>query len=201
MDSLQHRELETVQYFYHMTTTESIRNILDDGTMIPRKTETPFWTRLARDKNSPMGVWFSASLYHSELPVVSQYGENRLKIPCQFIVQNMVCPRLFLETFYWYSSSPKNQLVRLILVDANKYEKETEWCNARCLRRLNMADNDILVLDREKRRYMSIKNDGVTYPYVWVEVLVVGPVEMVSVDVIDESLPSKEDAIPGTVPP
>ena len=80
MDSLQHRELETVQYFYHMTTTVSIRKILDDGTMIPRKTETPFWTRLARDKNSPMGVWFIASLYHSELPVVSQYGENRLKI-------------------------------------------------------------------------------------------------------------------------
>ena len=113
----------------------------------------------------------------------------------------MVCPRLFLETFYWYSSSPKNQLVRLILVDANKYEKETEWCNARCLRRLNMSDNAILVLDREKLRYMSIKTDGVTYPYVWVEVLVVGPVQMVSVDVIHESLPSKEDAIPGTVPP
>ena len=201
MDSLQHRELETIQYFYHMTTTQSVRNILDDGMIIPRKTEAPFWTRLARDKNSPIGVWFGSSLYHSELPVVSQYGENRLKIPCQFIVQNMVWPRLFLESFYWYSSSPKNQIVRLILVDAYKYEKETEWCNARCLRRLNMTNNEILVLDREKRRYKAIKNDGVTCPYMWVEIMVVGSVEVVAVDVIDESSRIKEDAIPGTVPP
>ena len=201
MDSLQHRELENIQYFYHLTTTQSVRNILDGGIMVPRKTETPFWTRLARDKNSPIGVWFCASLYHSELPVVSQYGENRLKIPCQFIVQNMVWPRLFLESFYWFSSSPKTQIVRLILVDAYKYEKETEWCDARCLRRLNMADNEILVLDREKRRYKTIKNDGVIYPNVSVEIMVVGSVDMVAVDVIDESFTSKEEAIPGTVPP
>ena len=201
MDSLQHRALETIRYFYHMTTTHCIRKILDDGVMTPRETDTPFWTRLARDNNSPIGVWFSASLYHSELPAVSQYGENRLKIPCQFIVQTMVCPRLFLESFYWHSSSPKNQIVRLILVDASKYEKETEWCNARCLRRLNMVDNEILILDRDRRKYMSVKNDGVTYPYIWVELLVVGSVEMVSIDTIDESTPSKEDAIPGKVPP
>lgn len=201
MDSLEHRELEPIQYFYHMTTTQSIRKILDEGAMMPRKTDKPFWTRLARDKNSPMGVWFSASLYHSELPSVSQYGENRLKIPCQFIVQNMVCPRLYLETFYWYSTLPKNQVVRLILVDAYEYEKENEWCKTRCLRRLNMADNKVLALDRDNRKYMSLKNDGITYPYMWVELLVVGRVEVVSIDVIDESTPSKQDAIPGKVPP
>lgn len=201
MDSLEHRELEPIQYFYHMTTSENIHKIFEDGFIIPRKTESPYWTKLARDENAPIGVWFSASLYHGEHPTASPYGENRIKIPCNFVVQNMFMPRLYLETFYYYESSPKNQIARLILVDAEKNRKESDWCERNCLQKLNAADNKILVLDHRAKTYKSIKNDGVLFPYIWVEVLVVGHVQTVAIDTIEETTPSKQEPIPGKVPP
>ncbi|KAH3883305.1 uncharacterized protein LOC127834402 [Dreissena polymorpha] len=200
MDSLRERRLETIKYFTHMTTTENIRKIFKDGTMFPRNTETPHWSVLSRDKDAPMGVWFSASLYHGELPETSAFGDNRIKIPCQFIVQNMFQPRLFLEAFYYYESNPKNQIVRLILVDAEVHRREAEWCEKKCLRRLNMVDNKILVLNRNKKVYQCVKNDGELFPYIWVEVLVVGQVDMVAIDTIDETTPSKLEPTPGKVP-
>lgn len=201
MDSLEHRELEPIQYLYHMTTTENIRKIFNDGIMIPRKTETPHWTKLSRDENSPIGVWFSASLYHGEHPFTSPYGENRIKMPCHFVVASMFKPRLFLETFYYFESSPKNQIVRLILVDAEKNRKECEWCEKNCLQRINMVDNKILVLDRNSKTYKSIKNDGIAFPYIWVEVMVAGYIETVAIDTIEETTPSRQEAVPGKVPP
>lgn len=201
MDSLDHRHLEPIQYFYHMTSTPNIRKIFQDGVMIPRKTESPYWTKLARDQNSPIGVWFSASLYQSEHPVTSSYGENRIKIPCQFIVQNMFKPRLFLESFYYFESTPKNQIVRFVLVDAEVNRKDHDWCDKNCLQRINMVDNKLLILDRESKTYKSVKNDGIMFPYIWMEVLVVGHVETVAIDTIDETSPSRQEAIPGKVPP
>lgn len=201
MDSLEHRQLENIRYFYHMTTTENIRKIFDDGVMISRRTDSPYWSKLARDKNSPIGVWFSASLYHSEHPLTSTYGENRIKMPCQFILQNMSKPRLFLESFYYFESTPKNQIARLIIVDADKNPKEHEWCDKNSLQRVNMLNNKMLVLDRTTKTFKSIMNDGIMFPYIWIEVLVVGDVEMVAIDTIDEAPQSKLEAVPGKVPP
>ncbi|WAR01227.1 hypothetical protein MAR_007785 [Mya arenaria] len=201
MDSLEHRHLEPIKYFYHMTTTENVRRVFDEGVMIPRKTETPYWTVLSRDKDSPIGVWFSSSLYHSALPESSVYGDNRIKIPCQFIISSMLRPRMYLESFYYFESKPKNQIVRIILVDAEKNRKEADWCQKNCLRRVNMADNKILVLDQERKQYKCSNNDGKMFPYIWVEVFVIGHVEMVAIDTVDETRPSRDEAVPGKVPP
>lgn len=199
MASIQHRKMENIQYLYHTTNNGSVRNIFADGMMLPRKTETPYWTKLARDANSPMGVWFCASLLESELPVTSTYGENRIKIPCQHVISNMHKPRLFLESFYYFESKPKNQIARLILVDAEKQPKEHDWCAKECLRRLNMADNKILVLNNDKHMYKCIANTD-EVPHIWVEVLVVGHVTTVAIDTVEEIPPSKQDATPGKVP-
>ena len=64
-----------------------------------------------------------------------------------------------------------------------------------------MLKNEILVLDRDRKRFRCMKNDGIIYPHVWVEVLVVGDVEMVAIDTIEETERSRKEAIPGTVPP
>ena len=201
MTSLQIRELETIHYFCHMTTTQNMHNVLESGTIKPHQTDSPYWTALARDKNSPIGVWFSASLYHGELPMASQYGENRLMIPCQHILSNMISPLLYLETFYYFESNMRNQIIRLILVDGEKYPREREWCEKRCLKRLNMSNNKFLILDRDRRKYKCVKNDGKLFPYIWIEVLVVGNVQTFAIDTVQETSPLKSEAIPGKVPP
>ncbi|KAL4224402.1 hypothetical protein ACF0H5_017854 [Mactra antiquata] len=200
MTSIEHRKLETIHYFYHVTGSGTIHKILTDGMLLKRKTDSPFWTKLAKDEDSPEGVWFCASLYDSELPVHSTYGESRLKIPCQHVISNMLKPRLYLESFYYFESNPRNQVVRLVLVDADKQRKENEWCEKNCLRRLNMKDNKVLVFNEDKNDYKTLANNS-ALPNYWVEILVVGNVATVAIDTIIETPPSKLDPIPGKVPP
>jgi len=201
MDSLQHRTLETISCFYHVTTIHGIHKVLDDGCVRADRTETPYWTQLARDSDSPLGVWFCVSKMCGELPDASLYGEGRLKIPCSFIYSGMLQPRLYLETFFFYEFLPKTQIVRLVLVDAEKYKKEDKWCQRRCLRRLNPHDNKLLVLNRDTNSYRCLENDGRAFPNISVEVLVVGDVATVSMDTVTETAPSKHEAVPGKIPP
>jgi hypothetical protein len=112
----------------------------------------------------------------------------------------MFKPRLFLESFYYFESNPKNQIVRFILVDAEVNRKEHDWCDRNCLKRVNMLNNKMLILDRDTKTYKSVKNNGM-FPYLWMEVLVVGNVEMVAIDTIEETAISRQEAIPGKIPP
>ncbi|XP_061166757.1 phytanoyl-CoA hydroxylase-interacting protein-like [Saccostrea echinata] len=177
-------EMDTVSHFFHCTSKSCKNEILHSRMLRGEITESPELAPLAANTNLK-GVWFVLALEERELPKISPYGTQRIRIPASVMMNYMVNTSLdddddnndpsrtksdnednlflFFESSYTYNG--KTQYVRLLLVRST--DPNLHWCKQN-LHEVNLYDNPFFQWSDDK--LLSSKNHGTN---LWVEILVV----------------------------
>lgn len=94
----------------------------------------------------PDGVWFCATLCNGDLPTISPYGDMRVRIPIDNVIEQLGGIQnvsLYLgETKSISSLNGTNTYVRLMLVKQGDNSKILKF-----MQKVNIADNPWLILD------------------------------------------------------
>lgn len=163
---------EMVVYLYHCTTQANKVNIQDEGFLTAKTATAP---GIILGTGPVKGVWFSSTLFRGELPTMSPYGTERIKIQIAELCNNLENWLLFYECAYRYEGR-SIQYIRLVLADRSKdtNEDSIQWCEDN-LAQLNITDNPFFFSEnRRTARCLANKPK----PYTYIEVLIVGDIEV-----------------------
>ena len=160
---------EEVEFFFHVTESRNSRG----------------WSKLeARSETSDIkGVWFCVTLYNGQLPTQSPYGRYRVCIPIRRILAQYDKWSLFVESIHYYPYHTKNRYVRFVLVKDLKEQPDDVQKSCAKLPQVGLTDNPIFGYNPTNETGYCLKNVHPNYPHYWVEVLIVGEVD---IDVRDE---------------
>lgn len=138
--------MEEIYYLTHVTSEVKKEKIQHDD-ILQAYVETnpkslPIEDLPLRQPGAPAGVWFGASLYEGRLPDRSPYGNCRVKVPLDEIMNQLDAqpdqnpPLLFKEgEFYWKDV----RYIRLIMCSSRHW-----WMNHVDLQQLDRDNNEYL---------------------------------------------------------
>ena len=177
---------DTIEVFFHVTTQNRKVEIEKDKLLKRNRAILPECVTQGSSRGSPLyntesqleGVFFCCSLFQHRLPDRSPYGTDRVKIPVEYLVQDDT--HLFYNS--WHSiTTGRNKVhyIILVLVDKLEYPKEFKYCSEK-LKELNIKRNHILKLNKKKRQYKCYHSESFREFNPYIEILVVGDVELTS---------------------
>ena len=169
-DFVEDREMETVEYFQHVTSKGDKDTIVREG-KLRAYSDRSKGSPLSKNKDVK-GVFFCTTLYKGDLPDQSPYGEYRVAVPIQHIVRNVKDWALFFERAHHYG---KVQYVRMVLVKKSK--SKYDWCKHN-LQPVDIGGNGVLEWDGDVECVKASKKSDDKYRYtnIYTEVFVVGDV-------------------------
>lgn len=85
--------MEKVGYFYHATSEQNRVSICTTNTLTPQVHNPPQGWMLLVDRSIkhlvPDGVFFCATLYNGDLPTISPYGSERVRVPISEVIRQL----------------------------------------------------------------------------------------------------------------
>lgn len=163
---------EMVEYLYHCTTQANKVKIQDEGFLTAKTATAP---GIILGTGPVKGVWFSSTLFRGGLPTTSPYGTERIKIPIAELCKHLENWLLFYECAYRYEGRTI-QYIRLVLADQSKdtNEDSIQWCRDN-LEQLEIENNPFFFFEN-RRTARCLANKPA--PYTFIEVLIVGDIEV-----------------------
>ena len=164
-----------ITVFYHVTTVAGKKEIVQDKKLkaavahpLPGKPESPI------DKMKIKGVYFTLNLDKDSntLPTTSPYGTERVRIP----ISKFSRYELFFNSYHHTFKFKYGTLIYYVILVMVKPSHSDYDKIAKVLKKLDMTNNDILLLNSPYRYYDYYKKEGRKSFNVYFEVFVVGDV-------------------------
>ncbi|XP_033730065.1 uncharacterized protein LOC117319342 [Pecten maximus] len=117
--------MEKVKLFYHATTSAMKPKILSAKALTPqihKPSSDWMWLLDPKHKDTiPKGVWFCSTLYNGDLPNISPYGKERMKISIKSVISQLGGK---ISLYHGKDSTVKtNKYVRLMVVkEGDKFD-------------------------------------------------------------------------------
>ncbi|XP_021338908.1 uncharacterized protein LOC110440262 [Mizuhopecten yessoensis] len=133
--------MDKVQKFYHVTLPFFKTKITNGHKLIPQihnPSQEWMWLLDSKYKNKiPKLVWFCATLYNGDLPNISPYGKERVRLPIDKLLRQLGGK---VNVYRGKDAQVNtNKYIRLMLVKEGDYFDCLEH-----MEKLNFEDNDLL---------------------------------------------------------